>query len=618
MPEWNLVVAQKTKRAFIPLITIGLTMLANRSAVICCLFSVALVLTTQTGCTKLRGGGLDGNILRSGSNTIPSQQSQPVSATGRFSNNPKEALLELNDAYEKFEDGSTSATELIKPELEKVFDDINPSQLQRSDAKIVEVSRQSFDTQQRGVKLVAVQPPAPSIKHSFEAVQGSSSVNADRVLLGGGPLSEIKPVDPAQTLQQYDDDHSERHSHRLTEQLEPQLPVAKPVQPPAISLLTPPSELVSQPLAPIMFDETTRKVQAYDQQHTNGNALRDLRQELAEKPAPLEEKNETQFVSQPTKIVHAQSTPMEFFPVVDPDLGRAIKSPPTCSECDSLRCNGECIASMQNTQRRSDFNGLRPVVASEQIPFVAIQKIEATVGDSLPKRAPIKIKGEFVPAPKALPLSKVDYSELSTQDWTEIFGPTEVPGKVEAQIQPKQRRLELHPKLQDVPSPVHQVVVDASVGQFQPPVSNDVLPIKQNVKLVGAEVVADDVRWEPPKHTNFSPIPIASGSPEPAPLSTLAKAAVGGNDTLFPVVDTHVEVPLKPEVIVEIIDNTVPWSVKLAQTIDNVRGQLEAEHDASTRNGIEVNLRLLEVLQRQMGCPIANFSTGNINSTRSL
>jgi len=120
------------------------------------------------------------------------------------------------------------------------------------------------------------------------------------------------------------------------------------------------------------------------------------------------------------------------------------------------------------------------------------------------------------------------------------------------------------------------------------------------VELAVAEVVADDATWEPPKHTNFSPIPIASGSPEPTPLSTLAKAAIGGNDALFPVVDTRVEVPVKPEVIVEIVDNTVPWSVKLAQTIDNVRGQLEAEHDPSTRNGIEVNLRLLEVLQRQM------------------
>jgi len=418
MPEWNLVVAQKTKRAFVPLTTIGLTMLANRSAVVCCLFSAALVLTTQAGCSKIRGGGLDGNILRSGNNTVPSQQSRPVSTTGRFANSPKEALLELNDAYEKFEGGPASATEFIKPELEKVLDDINPSQLQRSDAKILKVSQQSFDTQQRGVKLVAVQPPAPSIKHSFEAEQESPSVNVDKVLLGGVPLSEIKPINPAKARQQGDDTHAQCDC--LKEKLKPQLPFAKPVQPSAISLQTPPSELVSQPLAPIMFDETTREVQSYDQQYTNQNALRVPGQQLNAKPAPLEEKNETQVVPQPTEFVHTQSASVEFHPVVDPDLGRAIKSPATCSDCDSPACIGECKASMRNTERRSDLNELRPVVASEQILFVAAQEIEAMAEDPLPKRAPIKIKGEFVPMPKPLPLSKVDYSEFSTQDWTRL------------------------------------------------------------------------------------------------------------------------------------------------------------------------------------------------------
>ena len=591
MPEWNLVVAQKTKRVF------SLTTSVNRSAVVCCLFAAALVLTTQAGCSKIRSGGLDRNILRSGNNTVPSQQSQPVSTTPRFANDPSKALLELNDAYEKFELNPASETESLKPELDKVFEDIDQSQSLRSDAKILEVSQQSFDTQQKGITLVAVQPPAPSIKNSFAVSQGSSSVNIDKVLLGGVPLSEIEPINPANSPRKCDDAHADCDC--MKEKLKPLLPYAQPVQPPAISSQAPPSELVSQPLAPIMFDQATREVQDYDQQHTKQNALRVLGQQLVAKAAPLKEKIETQIAPEPLKFVQTESRPVQFYPVVDPDLGRAIKSSSNCVECDSLACIGECKA----TKRRSDANRLRPVVASEQIPLVTNLTTQEIVATDV-KRAPIAIKGEFVPAPKALPLAKVNYSEFTTQDWTDIFGPPEVPVKVQPQVQLKHRRSELIPKLQVVPPPLQEVLVEASENQFQPSPSNDFLPIQQNVELAVAEVVTEGAKWEPPKHTNFSPIPNGAGAQEltkPAgPSLALAKAASRGNDALFPVVDTRVKVPAKPEVVIEIVDNTVPWSVKLAETVDNVRGQLKSEHDPRTRNGIEVNLRLLEVLQRQM------------------
>ena len=56
----------------------------------------------------------------------------------------------------------------------------------------------------------------------------------------------------------------------------------------------------------------------------------------------------------------------------------------------------------------------------------------------------------------------------------------------------------------------------------------------------------------------------------------------------------------EPEVRIEVVDTTVPWTVKLEETIENVKDQLSKEVDANAKNGLEVNLRLLEVLERQM------------------
>ena len=556
MPEWNLVEAQETERAFKPSVILGLIRLAQRPVVVSCLFFAALVLASQTGCTKIRGGGLDRNILRAGNNTVPSQQSRPV-APARFSNDPTTALSELNDAWEKFEGQPANG------------------ESQHNDAKILD-GAQTFETEQKDITLVAVQPPAPSIKHSFEVAQGSSSVNAKQVLLGGVPLSEIEPINPAKVIAQCSHEHEQCDC--LKEKLKPVLPFARPIPPPAVSSQAPPSELVSQPLAPIMFDQTTREVQAYDQQQAKTNALRVLGQRLAENSAPLEEKIETPIVPQPSKFAHADASPMHFHPVVDPELGRANKLlQNSCGQCDSLACIGDCQAS----KRRADNNQLRPIVASEPTKAIVSSPVIQT-----PRRAPIKIKGEFVSSPKALPVSRVNYSEFTTEDWTEIFGPPEVP--VKPQLQAKLRRSEFQPKLPVSPPSVQE-------NHFQVIGSNDFSP-NNNVELVVAEVPTEGTKWEPPKHTNFSPIP-----PADFKVPVLEKAPLREIETPFPVVDTRVEVPPpKPEVIIEIVDNTVPWSVKLAETVDNVRRQLDAEHDPMTRNGIAVNLRLLEVLQSQM------------------
>ena len=64
----------------------------------------------------------------------------------------------------------------------------------------------------------------------------------------------------------------------------------------------------------------------------------------------------------------------------------------------------------------------------------------------------------------------------------------------------------------------------------------------------------------------------------------------------------QVSVQPRPEIqIVEkIVDMTVPWDVQLDQVISRVEGQIQSESDTNNRNGLEVHLRLLQVLKRQL------------------
>ncbi len=101
-----------------------------------------------------------------------------------------------------------------------------------------------------------------------------------------------------------------------------------------------------------------------------------------------------------------------------------------------------------------------------------------------------------------------------------------------------------------------------------------------------------------------NPKPLASPAPETAPANSKAtesprsdlaettEVPVNSGDTLLPSDESTL--------VAEVIDNTVPWDLKLAETIANVRSQVTDEVDPLTRNGMEVNLRLLEVLQRQL------------------
>ena len=602
MPEWNLVEAQETPRAHA-----SSKFALSKLIGVCGLGFAVLVLAMQTGCSKIRRGGLDRNILRA-NDTVPNVEARPIPSKVQFTNDPSEALRELNEANGDFENasaeeagGQSDVLEVSEASemYEGVLDNTNPAATaplnQFSDARIVEGSQQSFETRERGIKLVAIQPPAPSLKNSFEAVSSQPNQNVDRVLLGGVPLSEVEPINPAKVIAQCDHDKCDY----MKEKLKPVLPLTQPVQPPAFTSNVPPSQLVSQPLAPILFDEITREVQAHDEQQVKQNQLRGLEQNVSESSIVLPGKLEAQLVPEPNNFAKIEPRQIPFHPTVDPDLGRTLRSPSTCSTCESYQCLGDCEAS----NRRFKNNKLRPILASEQIPSTAEAELEIQVQP----QAPIEIQGQFLPAPEVAMVEKTDYSEFTTEDWTDIFGPPELP--TEPRVEPKDRRSDFQ-ATQPISPPFNEnELVEESENQFQLPQQNDFLPIDaaaqpNKVELVAAEDTAEPVSWVPPAHTNFSPIPNSvreRSKSEPTASVALENAAKRGIAATFPIVDTHVEIPPpKPEVIVEVVDNTVPWSVKLEETIENVRRQRDGENDPMVRNGVEVNLRLLEVLQRQM------------------
>ena len=612
MPEWNLVKAKQPQRGHA-----SSKLVLPKLLSVCFLVFAVLCTTMQTGCCKIRSGGLDRGILRS-SQTVPEVQARPLpSSQAQFANDPSQALRELNEANGEFEQNPAAAVETKSEMYEQaqVADSsrailpppapiAQSSPVQSIAAPIIQESQQLFATQQREIQMAAVQPPAPSLKNSFEAdsVETASqpanlfepNSNVDRVLLGGVSLAEIEPINPAKVIAQCDDqcdDHTECDC--IKEKLKPVLPFAQPIQLASYDENVPPSELVSQPLAPILFDETTRQVEDYDEQQTRQNQLRVLGRAKVENEIVAAKKLKVQLVPEQRDYAKTEYKRESLSPTVDPNLGR---------ELISLRASKTTKSDASN--RRPQDNRLRPAVASERIPPPAKTVIEI--------QAPIEVQGQFLPAEEVAVVEKADYSKFTTEDWTEIFGPPELP--TQPHIETKNLRSDFQAMSPVSPLPVAQhELADESENQFQVPIQNDFLPIASTdhseVELVVAEVpneVSEPASWVPPVNSNFSPIP-NSVRARPAPVSTasvaLTNAANRGTAVTLPDVDTHVEVEApapKPEVVVEIVDNTVPWSVKLAETIENVRRQQDNESDPMARNGIEVNLRLLEVLQRQM------------------
>ena len=648
MPEWNLVEAQATPEAQASS-KFALSKIISAYSPYFLVFAV-LVLTMQVGCAKVRGG-LDRNILRS-SQTVPELEASPIPAKVQFNNDPSEALRELNEANGVFEGSATDAAtpesmggkEMYAQGAGSVSADalpLAPAPVAQSTARVAEVSRQLFEAQEAEVKQVAIQPPAPSLKNSFVAdqFQPTTSVKkfanlseiktASRVLLGGAPLSEIEPVNSVEPVNPAKATVKKDYIELKTkEALNAALALAQPIQSTERRQIAPPSALVSQPLAPILFDETTRQVEALDTEQTKQNNLRVLGSSLSDystiAKAPVEEQVfgeqvvEGQVVAEPIRLSKTQSSRDPSYPTVDPNLGRTAKLLSTCSKCKSYQCSGDCKAGNQH----SDDNQLRSDVPSERLPAPAQSLVK--IEDS--PQVPIEIKGQFLPntETEVQLAEEVDDPEFTTEELAQIIGPAKLPTL--PQVESENLRSDFNRMIEaEVPSqrplPLEAVQFADDSNQFRALDHNDFSPAQTEsghgtVELVAAttEVPAEPASWIPPENSNFSPIPNSvreRSNQAPLPAMALENAAKQASVAALPLVeapaldppvaDVDIEVPLpQPEVIVEVVDNTVPWSVKLAETIDNVRRQRDSETDPMARNGIEVNLRLLEVLERQM------------------
>ena len=446
--------------------------------------------------------------------------------------------------------------------------------------------------------------------------------------------------------------------------LEPKLPFAQPVAPP-IPNFAPPSELVSQPLSPILFDQVTRQVGQASETQMKNNTLRRVAPTL-EKPASTVAKQEFNATASKSIGPLVDSSAFKPRPPIlltsnTPKTGLALpphnvddfESRVACAECESFDCDKNC------RPRNRQIN-LQPIVASEEIVPEKVVIVATVTDETVPPFAdpPVtdvvestpelvrvmpELKRAFVPevvgdfAPIAEPvIKKVTFDDLTEHELTQMFGPATAPEQVAVpkpcpncmssqcvdadcaiKKMPKASEFNFAPMVSTgfEPQVVPEVPIDEPVlstdfqaapievadskldsNEFQP---NGFIPSQQNTSDL------ESTQWVAPT-ANFSPIdnePLLVPMPKDEDKFTVSdsnieKPYLEEPDGMFPKVDTSI--PPEPEVIIEVIDNTVPWSVKLVETIDNVKGQLKTELDPMSRNGLEVNLRLLEVLQRQM------------------
>ena len=260
---------------------------------------LVIVLTfvcSQAGCNRFGNASLDDEFItfdqdRPSFNTEPT--AEPVqNPTRRFLNDPQKALDELNEAG-----GELGVT--VEPSTQNSLDALVAEK--EAGARIVDISNQ-LETQTTNVKLTAT-PPAPVIRSSELPV---SPINRNSF-----EYSDLRPSSNqtvAQTASQAanqtasfqspikleartsDDDCGHADCDCMKPKLEPKLPFAQPVAPP-IPNFAPPSELVSQPLSPILFDQVTRQVGQASETQMKNNTLRRVAPTL-EKPASTVAKQE--------------------------------------------------------------------------------------------------------------------------------------------------------------------------------------------------------------------------------------------------------------------------------------------------------------------------------------
>ncbi len=534
--------------------------------------------------------------------------------------------------------GSRSKPLRVSDSSEMASDYINSSELdsvdQKDEARIVGLG--DVDYGEMDVKLFASQP-APTIDGAD--TNSSNSVN-----------------------DLFCEHTAECDCHKP--KVKPKLPHAEPIVPPPFASQAPPSGLVNQPLTPILLDSQSRAIQNNEVDQSNNSLRRiqpmssektatrtnrsseiDLgavdsnpaRPDASQ--APIRKPMVTNGLNQGTPAVHSSRSELADIEV------RAMTA---CVSCRSETCTGNCN---QSTNRIAVKNA-PPIVDSEPIIIVATtstdtippfadcppdagQQVElAAATERVIAESTTRRKHEL---PKADPPS---FDDLNDDDWQEIFGPMNDDGPncqacQSSQCQDSACQIQTATKIADggipgepggdtattkevmvvenfarAPAPrIEDLRIDANLAQAG---AIDSVPIEEtgnDFQAVGhtSAVSENEIAWTQPSSPDVSRVAptIEAGEPEtqPAtaelPMLDLGPVSVPDGGKSLPM-NRKLTTYAGPPVRFEVIDNTVPWTEQLSATIQHVQSQLAIEDEPAARNGLEVNLRLLEVLQRQM------------------
>jgi hypothetical protein len=329
---------------------------------------------------------------------------------------------------------------------------------------------------------------------------------------------------------------------------------------------------------------------------------------------------------------------------------------PVCVSCHEAKCDGTC--NKPTTRIAAKF--INPIVTSEPIVIVATTSAdtippfaECPPDDEEVEFAPeleiVMPESTTQPETSVVDVDSQSFDDLNDEDWLELFGPMDgdvpsCPACQSSQCQDPgcQVQSETEIVVAEFPSDpgaatisTSDVMVQENAGVAPAPTisdakmetniaqassiestsnaetDNDFQPVSHTAAVGNVEIEIELPLWSQPKTPVPSPVPPATETPEAKappvevpktvelPMLDLGPVSVPDGGMHFPR-RRQPQTYSGPPVRFEIIDNTVPWTEKLSETIQNVQSRLAIENEPAARNGMEVNLRLLEVLQRQM------------------
>lgn len=419
-----------------------------------------------------------------------------------------------------------------------------------------------------------------------------------------------------------------------------------PQRPQAIQLTSPAAAPVMQgaanrSLSPILFNPETRKALPHHEITTKVNSLRRNQRWSHEQTAILEQKPNSFEPLQSTGQVNpgpAESAPRDeprtinakakLTPVMrrsEPSTSQdfAAQATHACANCHQPNCDGRCAKPKQRAVARN----LQPVVSPDPIVIVATTTSETippfaeSPADDAMEQTPTLTMTTPPPtirsmAPEQGENSATERLEDEAEDdkvWSAMFAHVAKPapdcadcqtgGCEDPECDPKNTialaTVDSNSKSSSdfVPQHINQAEPIASAADNNNSMSvthlADIAGPANETTTVAANGLTAPQPKQPPAHSN------SQWQPPNRLLKANAKpkspgAAKASNPTKLPAGYRG------PAVRIEVIDNTVPWEQQIADAIKNVQSRLSTESEPETRNGLEVNLRLLEVLQRQM------------------